>query len=246
MHDSNEGSNGKAAKVLRSGGRWILGIVLALFVAHTAWKNSGSNEWKLMSEKDGIRVSSMKPVGYTLKKYKVEMHMDNKLSDFVFYNSNLDTGYDVGATDIQRLEEVNAPPVFYAYDNYKLDLAPFGKLDVMIVNYIHQDPQTKKITINVNAAPNKKPVNPSVMRVHHLSNIFTVTPVAAGGIDVELVTEMDLGLPYVLQNLVMPSVLNEQPAKMREMLKRDKYRNGKPAFTITELGEEPKPAEVSS
>ncbi|HYD80797.1 MAG TPA: hypothetical protein VEC06_13385 [Paucimonas sp.] len=244
MNDSTEKSS-KLAKVLRSGGKWTLGILAVLFVAHVVWVNSGSNEWKLESEKDGIRVSSMKSPGYTLKKYKVEMRTESKLSDIVFYMSDLNTGYDVGASDIRRLEEVVSPPVFYAYDNYKLDLKPFGKLDVMIVNHYIQDPVTKKVTINVNAAPNKKPVDPNVKRVIHLSNNFTLTPLQTGGTDVELVSEMDLGLPYLMQNLVVPAVIHEEFGKMREMMKKDKYKNGKPAF-ITELHDDPKVAQAQS
>lgn len=233
------------AKVLTYGSRWVLGVLVILFVAHIGWTSSGSNEWTLVSEKDGIRVSRMKTPGYSLMKYKAEVHVDSKLSDIVFYMSDLNTGYDVGATDIRRIEEVVASPVFYAYDNYKLDLRPFGKLDVMIVNHYSQDPETKKVTINVYAAPNKMPVDPKVRRVVHLSDNFTLTPVASGGVDMVLVSEMDLGLPYLLQNLVMPGVVHDESGKMREMLKKDKYKNGKPAF-ITELHNEPAVAQVNN
>lgn len=237
-HDTHNGKPGsKAGARFRRAAKWFLGLLLVLVVADIAWTRSGSSQWTPVSDKDGIRVSSMKTPGYSLLKYKVEMHVDTPLSGIVFYMSDLNTGYDVGATDILRLEEKVAPPVFYAYDNYKLNLSPFGRLDVMIVNQYVQDPVTKKVGINVYAAPNKKPVERDVMRVVHLSNNFTLTPVPAGGVDVELVSEMDLGLPYLLQNLVMPGVAHEESGKMREILKRDKYRNGKAAF-ITELREE--------
>jgi hypothetical protein len=225
------------AKVLRYGGMSLLGLFVVLLVAHVAWTNSGSNEWKVVSDKNGIRVSSMKTPGYSLLKYKVDMHVQSKLSDIVFYMSDLNTGYDVGASDIQRIEEVSASPVFYAYDTYKLALRPFGKLDVMIMNHYIQDPETKKVSINVYAAPNKKPVDPKVMRVVHLSNSFTLMPVQTRGVDIELISEMDLGLPYVLANLAMPGVIHEEFNKMREVLKKDRYKNKRPAF-ITELHEE--------
>jgi hypothetical protein len=221
------------------GGKWVLGLAAVLCAAHLAWVNAGSSQWQLVSDKDGIRVSSMKTPGYSLLKYKVEMHLDSKLSDVVYYMSNLDTGYDVGASDIRRLEQVAADPMFYAYDTYKLDLKPFGKLDVMIVNEYVQDPVTKQVAINVYAAPNKRAIDPRIPRVVHLSDNFTLTPLATGGVDLQLLCEMDLGLPYLLQNLVMPRVAHDESAKMRDMLKKDKYRNGKPAF-ITELHEDRK------
>lgn len=233
MNDSTAATNSKTGSRLRSAGKWVLGLLAVLYVAHLAWTNSGSNEWEPVSDKDGIRVWSMKTPGYSLLKYKVEMRVESELSDIVFYMTDLDTGYDVGATDIQRLENIAVAPVSYAYDTYKLKLDPFGKLDVMILNYYTQNPETGVVTINVNAAPNKKPVDPSVPRVIHLSNTFTLTPVPSG-VDLQLISEMDLGLPYILQNLVMPKVAHEESAKMRETLKKEKYRNGKPAF-ITEV-----------
>lgn len=205
---------------------------LLLLVAHMAWLRSGSNEWSLLSDKDGIRVWSMKAPGEAIKKYKLQMHVESNLSDVVFYMSDLNTGYDVGASDIRRIEEVLDDPVFLAYDTYKLDLKPFGKMDVVIVNHYAQDPKTGVVRLSVHAAPNKIPVDPDVPRVKHLSNRFTVTPVAQGGVDIELLAEMDLGLPYVLQNLVMPQVVHEEFAKMRGMFKKDKYRNGVPAFIV--------------
>jgi len=239
MNESTAKDKSRLRRLAGRGGKWVLGLVAVLFGAHVMWVNSGSSQWEPVSDKDGIRVSKMKTPGYSLLKYKVEMHLDSKLSDVVYYMSDLNTGYDVGASDIRRLEQVAADPMFYAYDTYKLDLKPFGKLDVMIVNEYVQDPVTKQVNINVYAAPNKRAAEPGVPRVVHLSDNFTLTPVAAGGVDLQLLSEMDLGLPYIVQNLVMPGVAHEESAKMREMLKKDKYRNGKPAF-ITELHEDRK------
>ncbi len=243
MSETTEPKSGKLAKALKYGGMTILGLLAVWLVADTIWTSSGSNEWKVVSDKDGIRVSTMKTPGYRLMKYKAEMRVDARLSDVVFYMSDLNVGYDVGASDIQRLEEVATAPVFYAYDNYKHDLRPFGKLDVMIVNHYIQDPETKKVSINVYAAPNKKPVDPNILRVVHLSSNFTLTPMPSGGVGIELLSEMDLGLPYVLQNLVMPAVVHEEFGKMREMFKKDKYKNKKPAF-ITEPNEDRKVADA--
>lgn len=227
MNDTKT-TGGRLAKLAKIAG--VLGVLL--LVAHLAWVKTGSDQWSLVSDKDGIRVWSMKPPGERIKKYKMQMHVQSNLSDVVFYMSDLDTGYDVGASDIRRIEEIRDAPVFMAYDTYKLDLKPFGKLDVVIVNHYAQDPKTGVVHLNVHAAPNKIPLDPDVPRVTHLSNRFTMTPVATGGVDVELLSEMDLGLPYLLQNLVMPGVAHEEFAKMREMFKKDKYRNGVPLFIV--------------
>jgi hypothetical protein len=162
------------------------------------------------------------------------MHVDSRLSDVVFYLSDLNTGADVGAFDIRRIEKVSAAPLYYVYDTYKLKLPrPFGLLEVMIVNQYRQDPVTKQVTLNVYAAPNKRPLQKHITRVVHLGNTFTLTPVESGGVDIDSVLQMDLGTPYVLANLAMPSLVDKEMDRMRQTLKLDKYKNRTPQF-ITE------------
>lgn len=208
-----------------------LGVVLvALCGAHLAWTNSGSNEWQLVSDQDGIRISALKSPGYSLMKYKVNVRFDSELPEVLFMLTDLDTGKDFGASDIKRLEEVSTPSLFYAYDTYKLTLPkPFGKVEVVLLNQCYEDPKTKQYHINIYAAPNRIPRDGDIPRVVHLSNNWTLTPVT-GGVDVESVSEMDLGLPYVLANLAMPEVIGGQIKAMREMMKTDRYKNGKPVL----------------
>jgi hypothetical protein len=172
------------------------------------------------------------------------MHVDSRLSDVVFYLSDLNTGADVGAFDIRRLEQVSAAPLYYVYDTYKLKLPrPFGLLEVMIVNQYRQDPVTKQVTLNVYAAPGKRPLQKNVTRVVHLGNTWTLTPLESGGVDVESVLQMDLGTPYVLANLAMPALVDGEFDKMRATLKKDKFKNRKPAF-ISEPYEDQKVADA--
>jgi hypothetical protein len=231
-------NNANSLSAVNKIGRWgrrllKVGMIAAAVVmaTHMVWVRWGSGEWTLASDSDGIRVWTMKAPGQALLKYRLQMHVESHLSDVVFYMSDLKTGYDVGATEIRRIEQVLDDPVFLAYDTYKLDLKPFGQMDVVIVNHYSQDPKTGVVMLNVHAAPNKIPVDPNVPRVKHLSNRFTFTP-AAGGVDIDLVSDADLGLPYMLQNLVMPKAVHEEFAKMRETMKRPRYREGIPAFIV--------------
>jgi hypothetical protein len=221
-------AGGKLAKLMKIAG--VLALLLA--VAHVAWVRSGSYEWTEVSNQDGIRIWAMKPPGSLLKKYKVQMDVQSDLSDIVFYFSDLDTGYDAGGTALRRIEKVADEPLFLVYDTYKVDLPTFGNLDVVIVNHYMQDPKTGVVQINVQAAANKIPVDPAAKRIKHLSNNFTLTPQPNGGTRLELLSEMDLGIPYFLQNLKMAEVWHTEIAKMREILKRPRYRAGRPAFIV--------------
>ncbi|WP_116812443.1 hypothetical protein [Steroidobacter cummioxidans] len=230
MIDSTSRAPGRGARALKRAGIALGVVLVALFGAHIAWTNSGSNEWQLVSDQDGIRVSALKTPGYSLMKYKVNVRFDANLSEALFMLTDLDTGKDFGATDIKRIEEVSTPSLFYAYDTYKLTLPkPFGQVEVVLLNQCYEDPKTKQFHINVYAAPNRIPRAGDIPRIVHLSNNWTLTPVE-GGVDVESVSEMDLGLPYVLANLAMPEVIGGQIKAMREVMKTDRYKHGKPVL----------------
>jgi hypothetical protein len=235
MSDSIADRGGRTLRVLKRVSLGGAGVLLALLAAHVLWTSSGSNQWRVASDRNGIRVATLKTPGSSLLKYKVNLHVDQDLSGVVFYLTDLHTGADVGASGLRRIEQVAANPVNYVYDTYKLDLPrPFHRIEVLLVNQYYQDPATKQVRLNVYAAPNKEPLDRNVTRLVHLSNTWTLTPVESGGTDIESVSEMDLGIPYVLANMAMPGLVDEEFAKMREMLKKDRYKNGKPAF-ISEL-----------
>ena len=225
------------SKVLKIGGLSIAAITVLAIISHFAWTHSGTGEWKVVSDTDGVQISTQKVPGESALKYKVNMRVEARLSDVVAFLSETETGNDLGAYDIRRIEEVSAPPVFYAYDTYKLRLPqPLGELEVVIINQYAQDPLTKTVRVNVNAAPNKLPLDPGIRRIVHLSNSWTLTPLAGGGVNMESVSEMDLGMPYVMANAAMPSVILENFSNIRALLKLDKYKNKQPAF-IAELQE---------
>lgn len=222
----------------RTGKRIVLALgalLLVVMAADIGWSASGDSSWQVAKQENGIVVSTMKTPGYSLLKYKASMRVDARLSDVVYYLSSTSTGEDVGARDVARLETVASQRVAYVYDTYKLDLPkPFGVADVVLINTQVQDPRTRTVAVNIFAAPNRKPPVDGARRVKHLSNSWTLTPLPGGGVQIDSVSEFDLGLPALLANSAMPGVIAEEFGKMRELLKKDKYRN-KTLAHISEL-----------
>lgn len=244
MSETMEKGSGKVRKIFKYFSVSAVTLLAVLFAADTVWVNSGSNEWKLALERDGIRVYSLKTPGYRRLKYKLQMHVDARLSDVTFYLTDLNTGYDLGVTDIRRLEEVTTPQISYSYDTYKVPLPPpFDKRETVILNSRVQDPVTKTVRISIYASPNKLPVDPNITRIIRLSNNWTLTPVATGGVDIESLSEVDFEVPDLLQNLVMPEILVTELSKMPRLIKTKRYRNNTVPY-ITELNENPAPAQA--
>jgi hypothetical protein len=99
MHDA-AASSGRIAKVLKYGGLSMATAIVVVLAAHIVWTRSGSNEWQVVSDENGIRISTLKTPGDSSLKYKVSMQVKSRLSDVVSFLSDTHTGNDLGAFDI--------------------------------------------------------------------------------------------------------------------------------------------------
>ncbi|WNO11563.1 hypothetical protein [Teredinibacter sp. KSP-S5-2] len=223
-------------KVFNVLGVIVIAITVIGLVAHNMWKNSGTNEWVLASDKDGMKIYRLKTPGNVLYKYKVVFEVEARLNDVVSYIASTSTGEDVGAIDVRRIEEVNANPVFYAYDTYKLDMEAFGMVEVIIINQYSQDPETGIVDANVFSAHNREPRS-EYRRMVHLSNNWTYKPLPNGRVEITSISEMDMGIPYPIANAALVNVFDEKFNEMKDLLlKNDKYKNNTVKY-VKELDE---------
>jgi hypothetical protein len=97
---------------------------------------------------------------------------------------------------------------------------------VILLNYA-QDPVTRKVEINVQAAPTKIPPTANTSRVTHLNNIFRLTPLPDGQIEWEIDSDVDMGLLYPLANLTLPDYFFNDLIYIRKLVLTAKYQNAK-------------------
>lgn len=217
--------NLKAGNVFRIASYVVLILVAVLYGAHLVWKSSGNSEWEIVREENGLIVYTMKVPGETLLKYKFNMTVDARLTDIVYYMTDINTGAELGAKDLHRIEHLESDPVVINYDTYKIDLAPFGMREVVIVLQYEQDPVTGIVDMNIAAAPGKIPLTDGLKRIQHLSNHWKMTPIEPGKVKLETTSDVDMGIPYFLSNMVLADVVYDTTAQMRELLKKEKFRN---------------------
>ena len=67
----------KIAKFVSLG---ALTLAVILLIAHLAWKRSGSNQWELEIDKDGVKVYSLKSPGSSLKQFKMVTRLKTTLN----------------------------------------------------------------------------------------------------------------------------------------------------------------------
>jgi hypothetical protein len=204
---------------------------------------SGSNQWELEIEKDGVKVYSIKSSGSSMKIFKCIARGQYTLSQFVaallLDDDGLEScrdwiptcfGYEpVEPWSSQTLSNTNLWRIGLFF--------PFSPREIVNKSLLSQDKQSKALSIDVIAAPNKIPPNDGYVRVTELHNTWRLNPLENGEIEIEFVQDVDLGglFPDFLTNLAGPSSLYTLlHTQLPGLLDKEKYRNAKFDF-IEEL-----------
>jgi hypothetical protein len=198
----------KSRRALGIAGYGLAAALVAIYLGNALWKVSGSNEWKLELEKDGVKVYSLKSPGAYNKQFKAVMRARYSLNQLVgglIENSTLDNcrTHVPGCMDLKVISAWSSRTMSDTV-LWKLALpAPFSPREIVIRSQVAQDPRTQVVTVDVIAAPNSTPRNEGSVRVTHLQNRWRYIPVGKGQVDIEFLQDMDMGgmFPGVLLNL---------------------------------------------
>lgn len=211
----------------------VLLLVFILTSTHSIWKKSGSGEWKLKSDKKGMKLYTLKVPGETWLKIKIIGRLNAKLKSILTLMRNPDAAKDVGMFDSHyikgwdpKLDGVDPKLVYYTFKQ-KL-FPPFKHREFVVKSEFSQDPVTKEMKFNFVAAPDKLPVNKRYHRVTEMHNKWRYTPLQNGEVEYEFIYDaVDPGgyFPYALANWLIPSMLPFAFSKMSKILDKEKYRN---------------------
>ena len=186
----------KAIKIL-----WItsISVVFLYFFAGLIWRFSGSNQWELAADKNGVKVYTLKMPGSDILQVKGVMRYRSTLAGAVKLDTTNNTLVEVGATDIADLGGDDQAK----YSTFRFNMGfPFQPREYVTRTQIYQNPITKTVLVETWAVPDKMPPNPCCFRVNELHNSQRITPLENGEIEWEYTMNQDLGgfLPAYLQN----------------------------------------------
>jgi hypothetical protein len=221
-------------------GRYALYAVLALAVlllpAHLLWSASGSNQWQLALDKEGVKVWTMKTPGSELVRIKASTRVKASLSAMVKLLEDLDSCVDAKCYDARVIQPIASVPSQYAaYVQFKFDIPGLTTREYVLMQEHIQDPLSKKIEINIIAAPNRIARDACCVRITHLHNHWTLTPLKNGELDIEFMQDTDIGgLPYFLANPALTYGTHEILHGMQALMDMPKYRDARLA-NIAEL-----------
>jgi hypothetical protein len=203
---------------------------------------SGSNQWKLRIDRNGIKIYTLKTPGSSNVKIKGVTTYKYKLSQMVaaFFDESIQDDCESwvpGCIEYKILKPWDSKRQT-TIQLWKLKLfPPFSNRELLLQGELYQDKQSKEIIIENTAVPNKIPPHDGFVRLSHVHNVWRYIPQENGETRVEFIQDMDMGglFPDFLINLGGPYGIYELLAETTpKMMKNEKYLMAKYDF-IEEL-----------
>ncbi len=218
----------------------VFGIVVLLLVAiagsaHLIWKYSGSNEWNLVADRNGIQVYERKAPGNVFKQFKGTMLVKAKLDSVaaLMLDPKVCELEDYGCYESIALQAVNEQRGGSGYYSFKWRYpGNFQPRHYVIKVNFQQDPKTKEVFETVDAITDRMPTGEGCVRVTHMRNSWRLTPAGNGQVKIEYIVETAAGgfFPYFLDNLGGSEYIPFLLSKLPTWLENPKYRNADVAF----------------
>jgi START domain len=222
-------------RVLRKVGKVLLfGIALVITIlvsSHFAWKYSGSKEWKLEVDENGIQVYSLKVPGSALKRFKavgrVKTTLNRAVAEMISTDLQDCAEWMGSKCEIESLQPWN-PQDMSHISFYRINYSsPFSPREFVLKVQVSQDPQSKAVLVEFIAIPDKLPRNKCCLRVENMHNSWRFTPLENGEVEVELQTNVDEGLPYLIVNRNSPRMLHGLFTILEQRYNREKWLRAK-------------------
>lgn len=208
----------------------LYGTMLApalVTAAYWAWTESGSNQWRLVKDKDGVQVWTLKTPGSALVQVKGHTRVRSGLPGMVKLLEDLSSCVDAHCYDGAVIERQPTPPNRYAaYVKFRFDIPVLRTREYVLLQQHRQDPRTGQLVIRMLAAPDRLLRDPCCVRITHLDNTWRLTPLPGGLLDIEFTQDTDLGgLPSMLANIALLEGTYRILDGMQSLMNLPRYRN---------------------
>ncbi|RYZ96848.1 MAG: lipid-binding protein [Sphingobacteriaceae bacterium] len=202
-------------------------IVTACLFLLLAFNTSQANDWKLSSDKGGIKVYTRLVPGSKVKAIKVECDLKATASQLVAVLLDVKTCADwVYHTKSCVLVKQVSPAELYYYSEISVPW-PAENRDFVAHIAVTQDPETKVVTVDAPSVPGHVAVKKGVVRISNSKGKWTITPIANQSIRVEYSLQVDPGgvIPAWLVNMFATEGPVQSFKSLKLQLQKDEYKN---------------------
>lgn len=198
----------KRRSLARRIGKWLLVIVAVLLVgaagAHVAWKYSGDDQPRLVIDKKGIKVYTIKTPGQTLLKVKAERVVQTSLdrAAAAHLDGSLENCHDWIPDCFESVAVKHWDPAARNYVQLWKETfpEPFAPREFLLHTQFTQSAPGKPIIVTFTAAPDAAPQDNCCYRLTHMNAVWTLEPISDNEVRITLQQDIDVGLPYFLFN----------------------------------------------
>ncbi len=195
---------------------------------HTA----SAQNWKLSTEKDGIKVYTSMMTDSKIKAIKVECDINATPAQLVALVMDVNTAPDwVYHVKSAKLVKQLSPAELYYYSEVSLPW-PAQNRDFVAHLIVSQDQDTKVVTIDGPAVPGLVPIKKGIVRIDNSIGKWIITPTGSNQVHVEYSIHVDPGgsLPAWLVNMFATDAPLQIFRNLKTQLQKQVYKNTTLAF----------------
>jgi ribosome-associated toxin RatA of RatAB toxin-antitoxin module len=202
-------------------------LIIAFLLALRLLPASAQSEWKLRTEKDGIKIYSRQMSDSKVKAIKVETVLNATAAQVVAVvmdvNASTEWVYHVKQSAI--VKQVS-PSELYYYAEVNLPW-PAANRDFVAHLTVSQNPDTKVVTIDGPAVPGLVPAKKGIVRIENSIGKWVLTPISHDQVKIEYTIHVDPvgALPSWLVNMFATEAPLQIFKNMRLQLQKPVYRN---------------------
>jgi hypothetical protein len=211
-------------------------FLVSLFLILNIVSASAQSDWKLSTDKEGIKVYTSIVPDSKIKAVKVECDLNATPSQLVAVVMDINTAPDwVYHVKSAKLLKQVSPSELYYYSEVSLPW-PAANRDFVAHLTVSKDPSTKIITIDGPAVPGYVPVKKGIVRIANSSGKWVITPIGANQVHVQYSIHVDPGgsLPAWLVNIFATDAPLKIFENLRVQLQKPAYKSASLAYLENE------------
>jgi len=193
---------------------------------------SAQTDWKLKGENDGIKVYTGTVADSKFKAIKVECELNATASRLVKILLDVKNCPEwLYHTKICTLVKQVSPAELYYYSEINIPW-PVQNRDFVAHLTVHQNPETKVITIDGPAVNGMVPQKNGIVRVRSSKGLWVITPLRKDFLKVVYTLQLDPGgsLPAWLVNLFAAEGPMKSFQGLKSQIKKSAYQNAELTF----------------
>ena len=207
-------------------------LLVALMLVLKAVVVAAQCDWKLSTEREGIKIYTGGVPGSKVKAIKVEAMFNATAAQLVAVIMDVNTSPDLvyHTKSSKLIKQVSATELYY-YSEVSLP-CPAANRDFVAHLMVTQNPDTKAVTIDGPAVAGFVPVKEGIVRIIDSKGKWIITPIGTNQIKVEYSIHVDPGgsLPSWLVNMFATEGPLKIFAGIKVQLQKSAYKNIEFAF----------------